>query len=52
MSEKEKTIGEKLAEAWRLLPEDKRGYLVGYADGAIAASALTTQEREEEKEPA
>lgn len=52
MREKEKTAAEKVARAVDLLPEDKRGYIIGYAEGVLAASAGTLQEREEEKESA
>lgn len=38
MSEKEKSAVKKIAEAVNILPEDKRGYLIGYAEGVIAAS--------------
>lgn len=38
MSEKEKTAAKKIAEAMNILPENKRGYIIGYAEGVIAAS--------------
>ena len=37
MSEKHKTDVEKLTEAMSILPEDKRSFLIGYAEGVIAA---------------
>lgn len=38
MSEKEKKVGQRLKEALPLLPEKKLEYLLGYAEGVIAAS--------------
>lgn len=38
MSEKEKPAVKKIAEAVNILPENKRGYIIGYAEGVIAAS--------------
>lgn len=51
MSEKEKSHLETIKAAMNLLPEKKQEYIIGYAEGVIAASASTAQEREE-KEPA
>lgn len=48
MSEKEKAIAERLAEAFEALPESKREYLLGYADGV----AGTQPKQEEEKQDA
>lgn len=38
MSEKEKSAVQKIAEAVNILPESERGYIIGYAEGVIAAS--------------
>lgn len=38
MSEKEKSAVKKLSEAMNILPDDKRNYILGYAEGVIAAS--------------
>lgn len=46
MSEKEKQAGQRMKEAIPLLPENKLEFLLGYAEGVIAAS----QRREEEAE--
>lgn len=43
MSEKEKHIGEKLAKACEILPDAKREYLIGYAEG-VAAMANRVEE--------
>lgn len=48
MSEKHKTDVEKLTEAMSILPEDKRSFLIGYAEGVIAASK---RQEEAEKTP-
>lgn len=39
MSEKEKSIAERLAEAFNVLPESKRERLIGYAEGVADAQA-------------
>ena len=45
MSEKEKQTGQSMKEAIPLLPENKLEFLLGYAEGVIAAS-----KRQEEAE--
>lgn len=50
MSEKEKHIAEKLAKACEVLPDSKREYLIGYAEGVAAMAdkkAQTSKETEE-----
>lgn len=49
MSEKEKQVGQRLKEAILLLPEKKLEYLLGYAEGVIAANK---RQEEAEKTPA
>ena len=51
MSEKEKSHLETIKAAMNLLPEKKKDYIIGYAEGVIAASTAPAQEREA-KEPA
>ena len=46
MSEKEKKDVEQITTAFNLLPEDKRSFLIGYAEGVIDAS-----KRQKEAEP-
>lgn len=36
MSEKEKTVAAKLAEAFEALPDNKKEYLLGFAEGVAA----------------
>lgn len=43
MSEKEKAIAEKLGQAFAALPDEKKEYLIGYAEG-VAAMAERQQE--------
>lgn len=43
MSEKEKRIVEKLAAACEYLPESKKEYLIGYAEGV---AAMANRDRE------
>lgn len=51
MSEREKQIAENLAEAVAKLPDSKREFLLGYAEGVAAmADKAKEQEREREKE--
>lgn len=45
MTEQEKDSAERLAKAVEVLPADKKGYILGYADGMAAAQA----EKEGEK---
>lgn len=49
MSEKGKAVAEKLAEAFDVLPEAKKEYLLGYADGVAGMAAKQTQEAKEEE---
>lgn len=52
MSEQDKkSIIEKLGKAAELLPEGKREYLIGYAEG-VAAMAAKNQDQETESRPA
>ncbi len=39
MSEREKQIAENLAKACELLPDDKKEFLLGYAEGVAAMAA-------------
>lgn len=45
MSEQEKSVATKLAEAFEALPAHKKEYMLGFADGVAA-----TKETEPEKE--
>lgn len=49
LSEKEKAIIMSLAEAFNTMPESKREYLLGYADG-VAGMQAKAQSAEEKKE--
>lgn len=49
LSEKEKAIIMSLAEAFNTMPESKREYLLGYADG-VAGMQAKAQNADEEKE--
>lgn len=44
MSEKERNIAESLTRACELLPDGKKEYLIGYAEG-VAAMAEKAKER-------
>lgn len=47
MSNREKVVAESLVEALAMLPEDKREYLIGYAEGVAAmASKCKPADRE------
>ena len=46
MSEREKAVVEKLAEAIDALPEAKKEYLLGYADGVAGMTAKQAQEEQ------
>lgn len=47
MSEREKAVAEKLAEAFDALPEAKKEYLPGYADGVAGMAAKQAKEEQE-----
>lgn len=49
MSEREKQIAENLADAVSRLPDSKKEFLLGYAEG-VAAMADKAKEQEREKE--
>lgn len=49
MSEKGKAHLKTIESAMNLLPEEKQEYIIGYAEGVIAASAAPAQEREEKE---
>lgn len=49
MSETEKTMCAKLAEALEALPPEKKEYMIGYAEGVAAMKARATKTEEEEK---
>lgn len=46
MSDKERDIVKAISEAMKKLPESKKEYLIGYADG-VAAMAEKKEEKEE-----
>lgn len=39
MSEREMTLAESIAEAMKILPAEKKEYLLGYAEGVAAMAA-------------
>ena len=49
MSEKDKAVAQRLAEAFESLPESKKEYLLGYADGVAGAKASGAEEQEEKQ---
>lgn len=49
MSAKEKEIARSITEAVSILPEDKREYILGYAEGVIA---MADQLRKSDQAPA
>lgn len=49
MSEREKQIAEKLGKTFELLPDSKKEYFLGYADGAAAAAAKLEEQQKEEQ---
>lgn len=51
MSEREKTIAENIAKACALLPENKKEYLLGFAEG-VAAVAGDIEEMPDTENPA
>ena len=50
MSEREKQIAKKLADACEQLPEGKKEFLMGYAEG-VAAMVRKTSRKEKDNEP-
>lgn len=44
MSEKEKTVAEKLGQAFDALPDEKKEYLIGVADGIAMMAERRQQE--------
>lgn len=52
MSEKEKSRLETIKAAMNLLPEKKQEYIIGYAEGVIAASGASSQEEPEKEKTA
>ena len=44
MSEREKTVAEKLGKAFAALPNEKKEYLIGVADGIAMMAARRQQE--------
>ena len=52
MSEKGKSHLETITAAMNLLPEKNREYIVGYAEGVIAARTDSSQEKAEKEKTA
>lgn len=50
MSEKERNIAESLTRACEILPDGKREYLIGYAEGVAAMAEATKEHTNGEKE--
>lgn len=44
MSEKEKHVAETLAKVLEVLPEGKKEYLIGYAEGVTAMAQQTVEQ--------
>lgn len=51
MSEREKQMAESLAKACELLPDDKKEFLLGYAEGVAAMAARQISEKLPEADP-
>lgn len=51
MSEREKQMAENLAKACELLPDDKKEFLLGYAEGVAAMAARQASEKLPEADP-
>lgn len=49
MSEQEKKIGEKLASAFDKLPDGKKEFLLGYAEGVAAMAESKNPQDDEDK---
>ena len=49
MSEKGKAIAKKLAKAIEALPEAKKEYFLGYAEGVASMKARAMEKQDEEK---
>lgn len=49
MNEKEKTLGEFLTEALEILPKEKKEFLRGYAEGAMAVADKTKEKEADQK---
>lgn len=49
MSNKEKTVCKTLAEAFEALPDGKKEYLIGFAEGVIAARGPEDGQGKEEE---
>lgn len=50
MSEKERNIADSLAHTFELLPDSKREYLIGYAEGVAAMAEKASEKSNGEKE--
>lgn len=48
MSEETKKLGEALAEAFDALPEHKREYILGFAEGVAAMAAARVEQTPEQ----
>lgn len=51
MSKEEKTIAKSLAEALQILPDGKREYLIGFAEGVAAMAEAVRERTNGETEP-
>lgn len=49
MSEREKQIAEKLAAACEQLPDGKKEFLIGYAEGVAAMAGKVKEQKTEEE---
>ena len=49
MCEKDKQTAESIARAFEMLPQEKREYLIGYAEGVAAMAAKKQGEEKGEK---
>ena len=50
MSEREKALAESIAEAVKVLPAEKKEYLLGYAEGVAAMAARSSADAQQAEE--
>lgn len=50
MSEREERAGKAIVDAFKLLPDEKKEFLLGYAEGVKAATKQTETEKDDKDE--
>lgn len=50
MSNREERAGKAIVDAFKLLPDEKKEFLLGYAEGVKAASAASTEQEDDSSE--